>query len=94
MAQLITKGSLRKINQGASAESFDRPPVVQIMEIKAMSSASGGPVRYRAIFNDGDDVVIGILTSALGELVQNSDILENSVVQITNFNVNASGANK
>ena len=93
MAQLITKGSLRKINQGASAESFDRPPVVQIMEIKAMGS-SGGPVRYRAIFNDGDDVVIGILTSALGELVQNSDILENSVVQITNFNVNASGANK
>ncbi|KJF61637.1 replication factor-a protein 1 (rpa1) [Coccidioides immitis RS] len=86
MANNITVGALSAIFDDTKEKVAK--PIVQCLHVKLLSSPSGGPDRYRAVFSDISNFVQTMLASSLNDLVNNGALRRGCFVQLKSFQAN------
>jgi len=87
----VTQGAIPAMIAAIGRQEMNFDPVLQIFGIKAIGTPAPGSttgLRYRVSLTDGRDRTIGIISSGLANLIQDSSIVENSIVRLKQFTVN------
>ena len=87
----VSRGVIRNILSGAvnsPHDIADNTFIVQVASLKALTSTDGGLPRYRVVFSDGDSNIVGIITTDSASLFANQEVIQNSLVRISEFTVN------
>ena len=87
----ITVGVIPQMTSSVGRTDMTFDPVLQISNIKAIGTPVAGnsaSLRYRVTLTDGHQQAIGIISSGLANLIQESAIVENSIVRLKQFTVN------
>lgn len=83
----IDVGSLRAIFENPAGRATQ--PVVQCVQIKPMTSASGeGSERYRVVVADVNNYVQTMLATSLNEEIHSGRLQKGAIVQLTSFQSN------
>lgn len=87
----ITTGAVPVMTTSTGRTDMSFDPVLQILNIKAIGQPVPGStsgLRYRVSLTDGLQTAIGIISSGLAGLIQDSQIVEHSIVRLKQFTVN------
>ena len=91
MSAQVTTGAVPVMTSSTGRGDMTFDPVLQIHNIKAIGQPVPGStsgLRYRVSLTDGQHSTIGIISSGLAGLIQDSHIVEHSIVRLKQFTVN------
>ncbi|CAM8946698.1 unnamed protein product [Rhodiola kirilowii] len=86
MMEPLTDGAIVKMNAGATSKELQ--PVLQIFDLKMVSTSQSAVDRYRVILSDGTHLQQAMLATQKNYLVSEGRVKKGTVVRMTEYSVN------
>ncbi|KAH6697614.1 replication factor-A protein [Plectosphaerella plurivora] len=89
-ASKITKGALSAIFTDADSAATNFPvPVLQCLQVKALTGQPGAADRYRIVLSDINNYVQAMLATQVNHLIHDEKLVRNCIVRITQYQPNS-----